>query len=92
LTENEQGRCYAAHPKHGKHGSDPLDPSPSPPIGFQVFHDLIRHLMLQRASMREEFIDESLARIESKGYSAQRPPAIAHASSSLTLWEGPVSG
>lgn len=42
--------------------------------------------------MREEVIDEALARIESKGYSAQRPPTIAHVLSSLTLWEGSVSG
>ena len=41
FAENEQGRDHAAHPYRDKHRDDSFDPSPSPPIGFQVLHDML---------------------------------------------------
>ena len=40
FAENEQGRDHAAHPYRDKHRDDSFDPSPSPPIGFQVLHHI----------------------------------------------------
>jgi hypothetical protein len=41
FAEKEQDRDHAAHPKRDKHGDDSFDPSPSPPIGFQVPHHIL---------------------------------------------------
>src|ERR1700738_1834648 len=40
-AEKEQGRDHAAHSYRDKHGDDSFDPSPSPPIGFQVPHHIL---------------------------------------------------
>jgi hypothetical protein len=45
LAEKKQGRDHAARPECDKHGGNSLGASPSPPIGFQVPHDILCHLL-----------------------------------------------
>jgi hypothetical protein len=40
FAEKEQGRDHAGHPQRDEHGDNFFDPRPSPPIGFQVLHDI----------------------------------------------------
>jgi hypothetical protein len=40
LADKEQGRHHEAGPRRDEHGGDPFDPSPFPPIGLQVSHDI----------------------------------------------------
>jgi hypothetical protein len=49
--EQEQGRDHAAHPQRETHGGGSFDPIPSPPIGFQVFHDILRRLCLSSMTL-----------------------------------------
>ncbi len=45
LAKKEQGRGHAAHSEREKRRGDSLDPSPFPPIGFQVLHHILGHLI-----------------------------------------------
>lgn len=44
VAEQEQGRDDAAHPQRDTHDGGSFNPSPSQPIGFQVLHEILRHL------------------------------------------------
>jgi hypothetical protein len=41
FAEQEHNRDHAAHRQRDKHGDASFDPSPSPPIGFQVLHHIL---------------------------------------------------
>jgi len=40
-AEKEQRRDQAGHPEPDKHGDDSFAASPSPPIGFEILHDIL---------------------------------------------------
>jgi hypothetical protein len=41
FAHKEQDRDHAAHPESDKNSDESFDPSPFPPIGFQVPHHIL---------------------------------------------------